>query len=267
MVLGKRYRRARSAPYFRKRARFSGPSRRFFRRRGGNQITDKSNYAGSVIPYKSKRRMRPRAYRSMLYRTTQFKNHYRTINCVFDSIGAVVNSSTTADVHGFASINYGTDFWLPAGGAQPIDAGSGGGGASEAIVIRGGVCTLEVSSEKLEDNVKVKLWAVWTNANPDNTIIPGGTPHKIGWDPTVTPEFNQLGRLVFAKEFHLQGGGCWKQGFRVRPQKIDVNSHHKNGSMLVFYIVAYETTGNFLGVPAVVNVRSTYNMSFSFDQQ
>lgn len=272
--------------FFRKR-KFSGSSmtrrvrRRFGRRRRPmfkrrRVVTYSSNSIRPVdgIGFR-KRRIKASRYRRMLFNSTNFKNHYRSIA----SNGFIIptpNDITTGGVNWFSAWPDGAPFWTAAGGAQPIDTGIAVPTFGREVFLRGGMirCTVANPSPDIStggsESIRVRVFAVRTIKNPNTAWLGAALPTQVQsqlWDPSVVPDFDRFGKVLFEREFDLPpNNSAMDVCMRLRPQRIDELEDSLSGNKIVWVVLVGQLT-NTEAVNAVENVTVTvsHNLSFAAD--
>lgn len=217
-----------------------------------------SNYRG--------RRMSGRKYRSILWRDTIMKQHYRSIGSKFTAT-ATPNNVTQCTVVTFGALDNGVaQFWETAGGATGVDAGVAVPIFGSTIILRGGVARLAISSSSTDDPVRVRIWAVWTTANP--SLIPANGTYPLDWDPSTIPTpQREFGKILFNKEAMLLGGNTVTCTYRHKVQKIDKEEFQNGGRRLIWvYSVAQLNNTEAILAPESVTAVASFNLSFSADE-
>jgi len=261
-------------PFKRRRYRI----RRRFR---GKRAYASTSQWGRPYSFSFRRKRRSlRRYRSLLWKDTASKAHYRS----YAHVPAIVTSPTglgNAGVYflqalgtqGFGTMNTpgGTQFWSTGGGAQQINEGVAVPAFDSDIVLRGGVARISVMNPETDVPCRVKIFAVWASTSPAASIYVNNnnTNKSLEWDPTVIPDFYRFGRVLFRKEALLPDvNSSMECMYRFKPQKIDQgdflgSATVPSGSQLWWIVTFAPLIGNLIAdnIPIV----KSYNLSFSAD--
>lgn len=225
--------------------------------------------------FRSRKKSR-RIYRRALYRSTEFKTHFRSVAAT----GAIINlpnnivQSTVVFVNALPNAA-GSEFWTTGGGVQPVDTGVSAPSFGQGdIVIRGGQSRITIANPHAPmetgegnaagDTLKVSVFAVWTNKRPDLTLLNIVVPQS--WDPSVLPDFGtRVGKVLFRRDFFLgTEGKAQEVTYRYRPLKIDSGEFNNGGSQLYWLILIGQTT-NFNVLAETCTTVTSHNISFSGD--
>lgn len=264
----------RSAPYSLRRpsnAIIRRPRRNRFSRRGGrtSTITGQSGVAKS-FGFRS-RRVRPRVYRRMLWRDTLNATHYRS---AFDILN--VNNAPATVTNANAALYQalpGNGFWLVSGGLQAYDTGITPPLFTGDITIRGGLIRCALANESINDSVRVKVYLIWANKNPDPAKVVTGAALSTMADPSLFADFDEFGKVVMMREMTLLPLSNPVEIFhRLRVQKIDQGEYLPNpgpvinsgGSQFYWYVLTSKMSSISVGV-APVRIVTSHNLSFSAD--
>lgn len=166
----------------------------------------------------------------------------------------------------------GTFFWQRPQ-VQDIDFGVTPPDFLGDITLRGGICRLMVGAYPENVNIRVKVFAVWANKNPDADLYTAvnNTNKPLEFDPTLIPDFTtKFGRILYTKEAMVPQGETFEVVHRLKPQKIDravftgeLAPIEPAGSQLWWMLMLSPLDSNALA--AAVTVTNSYNVSFSAD--
>lgn len=231
---------------------------RFSRRRRVQTISGQSGTIRNT-GFRSKR-LRRGAWKRYLWRSTLNDPHYRTLFADSNLTPTPANINTcTID----SARAIGNNFWTIPQGLQQLDNGVTPPTFVGDITLRGGVSKImfsNSSSQNTGDAVKVNLYMVWTNRNPDFSILP--TIALTGWDPSLIPDFERLGKVIGTREFWcLPGAIPMEVLYRYTPRKVDQAIHNAGGEQLLW---VYALSGS-QNLTDQVEAQATYNLSFSAD--
>lgn len=226
-----------------------------------NRSSKASRYG--TLQYRA-RRVGNRRWRGILWRDTQAKQHYRSVNVA--THGVVVGGSTSTDLNVDKAVQ--DNFWLAAGGAKSIDDSLA---ASDAlfkgdITIRGGQIAYKYHNGT-GSPLSLKLWLVFTVRQIDDDFT---LPPTFGWgdDLTIIPEFRrQFGKVVKGWDVKLEDGETWSVKWRLRPQKVDQgtwNTADGRGSQFNWIYAVYSDDGSSPST-SDSHVLVNHNLSFSGD--
>lgn len=243
---------------------FSGTKRaplRSRRRRAPTVSAQRGNVAG--IGFRS-RRMRRITWRRLLWNQTLFKPHFRSVVDASNTIPAPVSVDAARLDSTFALA---ANFWTAAGGLQSIDNGVPVPGAFVGdIVLRGGLSRLLLSNNATVDSVRVRVFTVWTNKNPDLSIVPAvGSAVQISWDPSLVPDFERFGKVLKSQEFILlPGQRPIEITYRHKIRKVDQAIHNLGGEQMI-WIITTSQCSNVDGGTQAVTISNGYNISLCGD--
>lgn len=181
--------------------------------------TSKSS-SGSSFGFRS-RRISRRSWNHKLWDSTLQKQHVRSNQSTTELLTSGASANLYASHLRSALTNTaGNQFWTVGGGALPIDSGVIPIVQGE-LVIRGGMIGIKcINAPGTADPINVSIYLIKIGDEFDNSLIPATTFH--GWDPTVTPEFNQkLGRIVLRRTFLIENGNVGELKYRLPISKID----------------------------------------------
>lgn len=258
--------------------------RRFSRRRvGGNRPKRfvSAQYGGVVSANVGRRRrLKGRSYKRALFRTTIFKNHYRSI---FDNSGI---TNAPGDIN-LAQVNSafvlpgtGAQFWTTGGGALPSDVGVPVPTFNGDIIIRGGMARATFSNNGSTDGMRIRLWLAKTGPLPDLGLLATAvaTPQRTSWDPTVLVDFSKFGRILRGWEFLLTPGQVpMTIRLPLRAEKVDQTVHNNVLGRRLVWIWSVSQTSNLetivnpspppdtLPAPQPCTTHFSHNLSFVGD--
>lgn len=255
------FKRKRSHTASRNVRRKTGFKRRARRSSGRTQsITSKSGFTKSLGTFRAKR-LKRRAYNHLLWNSTLFKTHYRSVAATSGTIPTLASASqwTISQVPALRySVN---DFFTSAGGGIDPDGATLSKFASETIVIRGGLITFSVANTSgVIQPVKVQVFLVKTSLDFDPAFIP--TSATLGWDPSCAVAFkDKVGKIILKREMILEDGGGMDISWRVPIQKLNQEAYvQERGTYMWIFLVNSQ-----LGVVDAFDYAATYNLSFSGD--
>lgn len=216
--------------------------RRRFARSRRNKTWTSQSATGNQFNYRT-RRMRPRAWRRMLWRDTIGQQHYR-------SQGQGTGTLTTGTSQGNGNVQIfnptfigvpgpTTAFWTATGGLQPTDAGAAVAtfGASD-LVIRGGRIGITISCpDAVTQEVACTIWVVRVQEDPNYTFVP--TVQSYGGMIDSTPDFQKrVGKVLYNKSAILSGAyPHMTLEHRLRVEKIDQEIFGTElGSQIIFIV-------------------------------
>jgi len=228
-----------------KRRRFGRPARRGYRWRGrkGQRFNPKlrqQGYASTTrwgrphsTPYRAKRIGR-RRWRGILWRDTLNAQHYRSLGSGLQPLtGPAVGTPNASAVYLFPALqtlgsgvfqpyhSNGLAFWE--NGVENPDIGVPVPLFRGDITLRGGIARLTVGAYPENVILRVKVYAIWANKNPDIDVYAmNNTNRQVEWDPSLYPEFStKFGKILYMKEAMIPVGEVFEITHRFKPQKID----------------------------------------------
>jgi len=163
----------------------------------------------------------------------------------------------------------GTPFWESGGGAFPIDGVTPVPGFNGDIILRGGIGRITAYNASAEHAVRVDIIGVWTNAHPKD-LYATDFDAPVEWDPSLTPEFNQMGRVVTRKETILEPLSSILVSYKFKIQKLDqvtfvgvdgITSDTPSAHTLFWFVKC--TPMNTVAVSVIY--MNSFNISFSGD--
>lgn len=258
----------------RKRSRAPGSSGRNFKRRRtvprrtGRKTTNFTTQkgSGSGLTYRA-RKVRPAAYRKLLWDSSTLKTKYRTIQSVSGAITTSVNSNLMTTVVNSA-VNFGLGpFWASSGGAISPDAINPLPAITGDIILRGGMIGLRLNN--LVDTVAANsgtiqcmVYLVRTSRAFNAAVIPATV--SVGWDPSYVQDFaTTVGKIVYRKTFLLRDADTANVEYRLKTSRIDEGDYTLFRNQLVWVILI----GGADALAKSVNYNLYYNMSFCGDAQ
>jgi len=258
------------------RKRSGGPLRRTVKKRrvtrrrvSGASTTTRASGATSIGTFKGKRTSL-RTYRNILWRDTLMKTHWRS---TFDTTGNITTPNTVTNAT-LTLIPAMPVFYTVGGGLQQVDNAVTPPLFTGNIVLRGGICRLALANRinptevQNTDCCRVTVYAVWTTASP---IAAGGFPASLStmWDPSLQPDFERFGKVMWKKEAILKADGEAAQFyFKFKVQKIDqaIYTLNPRGQTLVWMVLVSQLTNTeTIATPEVVDFVTSHNVSFSGD--
>jgi len=264
--------RKRSGGPIRRPAKKSRVTRRRRSRRNGKSTTSRASNATSVGTFKG-RKTSLRTYRNMLWRDTLMKSHYRS---VFDTAFTLGTPNTTTGAN-VAQIIALPRFWEAGGGATfPANVGGTVPTFDGDIILRGGVCRIALANRVdalaaiQTDNVRCTVYAVWTTANP--AALGLSNPVSTMWDPSLVPDFEKYGKVMWKREVLLKADGeSVELFFKFKVQKIDqavfgsALATIRGQSLMWLVHVSQLTNTEAAPTPENIDILVSHNVSFSSD--
>lgn len=247
--------RFRQTKRFRSRSRSKPAPKRRLRRFGGKRTKTMSTRSmGSGIGFRSKRLSR-RRYKSILWRDTLNKSHYRSVAATLNTTQA--NASPTVAVIDSAD-GLPDDFWTTGAGLQALDTGVTPPTFTGDITVRGGKIGLTFMLDGATYPVEVSVWLV----KRSNGTPPAFTTGPYGWDPSLVPDFyDDVGKIVMRRKKLLLDESSWNVEFRLPIMKLDQATHNTTNTYLWIWTVQDVSDGG----TATVRVNNYHNLSFSAD--
>lgn len=249
-----------------RRRRFTA-RRRVGRRRPGSRFNSAQDGRPISVGFRSKK-LRPRAYRSALWRDTLFKAHYRSI---LDRVSTVaMPADTRSSIFGISPVHGDVAFWTTAGGLQPINTGGIIPDFSDDITVRGGFGSITFTNLNTIDSIRVKLYLVKTTSNPDLATLPADQStialSASLIDPTVIPDFQLFGKVLKSFDLLLLPGQRPATFFQRMPiQKLDQIIFQTNGGNRYWWLYFSSQTSNVDSINNTLRVQFGHNLSFSAD--
>jgi len=279
----------------RKRSNWSfRPKKRIIRRRNfrrtfrRNAVTTSSRSINPRQPFKIiARKLRKRTYRSLLWRDTMFKTHYRSIRT--SALTITTPNSNTAQRVGLSQcfdVNDLTTFWRTAGGLEDANYGvtvpwaAGAGPNPESITIRGGRIWISFNNRSTAtETIRVRVQLIflrsqsrnYSDAMDSNTwtdymnnILAGGGIKPIGWDIVGAPDFSQyMYRPVLDKYMDLRPDDSLDVYWKIKPVKIDTAAFTRGGGWFPVWIYYVSTHYDDNLAADNVRVQLGHNISFA----
>jgi len=209
-----------------------------------------------------------------LYNSTKYKPHFRSTE---ETSGTITTGAgvETASVHLQRALfligarGGGNPFWTAASGAFPVDATAPVPGFNGDIILRGGIARVTAYNASATDAARVDIIGMWSNAHPKDLF---GTDFlaPVEWDPSLTPEFLQMGKVISRKETILEPHSSMMVTYKFKIQKLDqvmfvgvdgIGSDTPSASTLFWFIKC--TPMNTVPVPVIYV--SSYSLSFCGD--
>lgn len=270
---------------FRKRPRF-GRRKAFVRR--GRKSTGYASTSRWGRPYSNNyrgRRLSKRKWRSVIWRDTLASQHYRSIQSGLQPLtGPAIGTPNQAAVYLFPALQVtagvfqqhhtvGSEFWIS--GVQPPDIGAAVPLFRGEITLRGGIARLMVGAYPENVIMRIKVYAVWANKNPDKDVygLINNTNVQVEWDPSVVPEFStKFGKILYQREAMVPVGESFEITHRFKPQKIDqavyrgappAAGNEVAGNQLWWIVCIVPLDIN--GISGPVTCVNSFNLSFSAD--
>ena len=255
-----------------KRRRFGRMARRG--RRSGRSTTAYTSEAAKANSFGFRsRRVRPRAYRKMLWRDSAMKSHYRSVLALSDPFTTVAGT-ISSQVFYYPTMEFGARFWTPAGGAIPIDTAVTVPNFQDDIILRGGMLSMNVCNTGVggieSGDINVTVYLIISDELPSigALIPPDGSTGSTAtfsrdWDITCVPD----SKRVFAKRTLLMRNALLKPldsvkvMHRLRVQKIDQQDYLNDNNKMYWVVKVSSNHGNTDGY----RVTASYNLSFSGD--
>lgn len=246
----------------RKRRRFVRRKRRVSRKTT-NWTTQSGR--GNGLNFRS-RRLKGRQWRSILWRDTVAKQHYRSNSAVLSTF------TTPADAISYQGFSIpalrfgGNTFYTTAGGAIAPDSAQVLPVFTGDTIIRGGMIGMKICNNV--DSALVNTGEVFGDiflVRTTKNYVPGALPANppVGWEPTLVQDFDtKIGRILYNKKFILKDADAFVCEYRLRVTKVDPGDYVNNLNQLVWIVYAGNTEGIIQhGLSCV----SYYNLSFSAD--
>lgn len=236
------------------------------RRRGKGGSRTVSGQAGNIVSTRYRGSfMGRKQYGKELLRETMFAPHYRSLlTTSFTQTTPIgVNAATkTAIVSLLPIVN---PFWTVAGGALPIDEAIGVPTFDEStVILRGGRSEVTVGVPGV-DSVKLKVYLIYIKNNADMTGFNALTSVPTLWDPSHYTDFEQLFKIISAKEYIMLPGSRPLAFINTfRPKKIDWDSY-RNGQEHLAYVFTIQQLTDADVLPGSVIFTISHSVSFSAD--
>lgn len=241
-----------------KRRRFSLRRRRQFRRRGVYGATSKSG-STSAFGFRS-RRLRPRQWRSILWRDTVASTHFRSNNAQ-NTVVTTAQDAAHSQVFVFSSIRIGANQFFTTAGGMILPDPPAATAFIGNITVRGGIIGLRVGNmNSVASSQNVRIFLIKTSRNFSAASIPSSMP--LGWDPSVVADFQMnIGRVVLMREALLENNSVMDVKFRLRPFKIDRDEYDLDRNSFVWVMLLNDVEG----AASAVTCCPYFNLSFAAD--
>lgn len=256
------------------------------RRKTSSALSSRQLNASNPFAFRSKKVSKKR-WRSMLWRDTAAKQHFRSIVNSNPALSTPtgVTSLNFAIASCFSSLNT-TLFWRTAGGFQDSGFGSRpawqaapGVGVPEAVqlIIRGGMIWISIANPSLSDTIQCRVQLAWTKSQQRNTTdtavsntfndyataIVASNPRPIGWDVTSAPDYSEyLHQPVMDKSMTLKPGDDCMFAHRLKPVMLDADEFTREAGWFPYWMVylGQKVDGNALAQAMTVTLG--HNLSF-----
>lgn len=228
--------------------------------------------------------MSVRRWRRTIFRDTQAKAHYRSLGSGLQPVVApAIGTPNVCGVYMFPAMQIiagafspvhpvGTLFWQRPQ-VQDLDFGVTAPDFLGDIVLRGGFCRLMVGAYPENVNIRVRVYAVWANKNPDADLYAAvnNTNKQMEFDPSMIPDFStKFGKILYMKEAMVPVSETFEVVHRLKPQKIDravftgeLAPTEPAGAQLWWMLFVTPLDSNTIA--AAVTVTNSYSVSFSAD--
>lgn len=262
--------------------------RRGFRRKGRQGFATTTRWGRPHSTNYRGKKTSVRRWRNILWRDTQAKMHYRSLNSSNQGFfGPALGTPNTSAIILFPAlqvtagvfrpdIGVGGAFWEI--GVQSPDIGEPIPTFRGDITIRGGIARVLVGAYPDNVPLRVRIYAIWANANPDIDVYTAmnNTNQQVEWDPSLIGEFStKFGKILYMKEALVPVGESMEVVHRFKPQKIDkavfrgepavagVQPAEPAGNTLWWAVVVVPLDTN--AVTAGITCVSSYSLSFCGD--
>lgn len=276
---------------FRPRRRFN-LRRRFpvrrgrFKRRGTTSTNSRSLRPSSVFAGRG-RKIRPRTWRSILYKYTQPFQHYKSIYAVTGSL-TTPNTTTTQSVankDGFSSaVN--EAFWQTGGGCispqinyNPPAWTLNDVAPPPTIIIRGGRIWCQISSPPTStEPFRIRVQLVFLKNNTRNDADTASSNTWESWVTTIgstltatinrtiydMPDAQQyLYKPILDKTFDMHQSETITHYWKVKPTKVDTGAFGKGSKWFpMWWVYAYQLN-NTNAATEIVTINTGHDISFS----
>jgi len=235
---------------------------RFKRRRNGPKQTSYSTRSERGNAFRlGGQKLRSSTWRNRLWNQTLSMAKYRSINSLRTTITTPA-TGTTSTIAVFQMLRFGgNNFYDVAGGALPPDPFAAVlPFVADSMVIRGGAITFSLSNAGA-DTVGIDAFIMWATSRPDFTLVPASA--SIGWDPTLTRQMQDIGRVVLRKNILLKSQDTVTVSMKLRVQKIENDIYdNRGGAQPYLFLIARNVIGV---VPQTITVQLSYNLTFVGD--
>jgi len=234
-------------------------------------FTSRASSANDVGTFRG-RKMSLRNYRNMLWRDSAMKPHYRS---VFDAVGTITTplSNGTATLQLLNAMP--PSFWIAGNGTKALDTGVAVPTFSGDIILRGGIARISLANRvgaagNANDAIRCTVFAVWTRQNPNAITAPTGVVETL-WDPSVFPDFDRIGKVLFKRTAILKGDGeALEVFFKYKVQKIDQAIYNQAGALrgnALVWMIHISQMSDADAVTETIELCISHNVSFSADAQ
>lgn len=220
----------------------------------------KGNSSSFGVGAGRKNRSSYRRYKTALYRSTQFKDHWRSVG------GTSVSCSRPLDPTKCSSFYNGAvalNFYSASGGAQPLFPGGGVPNFTNNLFIRGGTFGIKFENDDVS-SCRIKVYLIRTTE--DVSTYPGlaATSIPVAWDPTVYPDFyHRVGKIIWRRQFDLQYNSS-----EYLERKLKAQSYNRDAAQLglnYMWLWTVEGADQEAGTAGVVRATVYWNLSFVGD--
>lgn len=227
-------------------------------RRKSSAYTSQSGVGGR-FGFRS-RRLRPRQWRSILWRDTLSQTHFRSNNSGLNTITntAAANAYQSAV---FAALRIGGNQFFTTGGGMVLPDPPAATAFIGNITVRGGILGMRVSNVQATVTAQnVRVYLIKTSKAFNAVSFPANP--LIGWDPSMQADFQMnIGRVVLMREALLENGNCLDVKFRLRPFKIDRDLYDIDRDSFVWVVLLSDCEG----AGSVLSCVPYFNISFAAD--
>jgi len=243
-------------------------TRRFKRRTGRRQSQFSTNSTvGGGIQFK-RRGISRRRYKNLLWTASQASTHYRSNSSAAQTLNTPGVSAGTMNTSLQTTRRFaGAAFWVTAGGAINPDGGAMPTFSTNTdITVRGGMYGIRLANtvdalDVDKDPLSVIVYLIRTSKGFTTAALPANVP--VGWDPSLTPDFQtSIGRVVQKKVFLIRDGDVFTIERRMAVQKIDQTEYSASISEYVWMVLLGTTSST---ASKQLSICTYYNMSFVGD--
>lgn len=243
----------------------SGASRRpmkrskpsYYRKR---RYRSRPNYAASSgtrpnvsLGFRS-RKLRPKRFRSELFRSSLNTPHYRSAFVTGANVTSPVSvSQMTTAINDMINPN----FWQSSNGAQPPI----GGGTifANKFVIRGGLCRFTACNASTTANVRLRVWKIITLT--DGSFPPAATVSSM-YDPSMDQNFRDNFKILAAYDCMLGPLESVEYFHRLKTRLWDPVQQTVQKSFVPFWYIG---VCGLDGGANTVTISNGHNLSFTGD--
>lgn len=232
--------------------------KRTYRRTGRRRysgVTSKSG-SGSTFNFRS-RRLSRRRWNHALWTSTLQKQHVRS---VFAVTAAVVSNPDPA-VSSVVALRAIQDFYLPANGAQPYDAGLSLPQFTGDVVVRGGVMGLRLINDPADVSpLHVKVYLVKSGDKLVTSNVPSTV--SLGWDPSIVPNFGtDVGKVIMERTFLIENSNSAEVRYRIPIMKVDTGTWPSGANQYFWFVLVNSANG----IATQLTTQRYFNLSFTGD--